>query len=66
MKYFEFFIYCNKILSRKNHIKICKYKYDKKQNELIELENKNKLENDILKNEIEQLFKKLIDFLESS
>ena len=53
--------FCNKILSCKQskykHEKICKIKkeHDKKQNELIELENKNKLENDILKNEIEQL-----------
>jgi hypothetical protein len=54
-------IYCNKILSRKDHLKnhkkICKIKKenDKKQNELIELENKNKLENDKKQNKLIEL-----------
>ena len=51
--------YCDKsydiLQSRWKHEIKCKKEYDKKQNELIELENKNKLENDKLKNEIEQL-----------
>jgi hypothetical protein len=51
--------YCNKICNSRQskwyHIKKCKKEYDEKQNKLIELENKNKLENDKLKNEIEQL-----------
>jgi transcriptional regulator with GAF, ATPase, and Fis domain len=59
--------YCNKICNSRQskwyYIKKCKKEYDEKHNKLIELENKNKLENDKLKNEIDKLKNLLQDTL---